>query len=164
MLQDCFGIAVDQFCQTLLLQQSLKRGLCSGPSQQIKGGKFAPLHAPGKNRTDLSKSSPNGSGAPSTSAFQCAVDSCRESFTLKKDLRRHHQTQHGDGSPYKCKCGRDTRRKDNFRRHIANCDHKPLASTLHCCCGRETLDADSMMYHIASCGAQKRGRRAVGKR
>jgi hypothetical protein len=60
---------------------------------------------------------------------------CSESFTLEKDLRRHHQTKHSEGPAYSCRCGNETRGKDNFLwsyqgvpRHTRDTDHLVLLS------------------------------------
>lgn len=54
-----------------------------------------------------------------TSAKSYTCGACPESFTSKKDLKRHQDHSCGDkGRPFVCTCDRDYKRKDELLRHI----------------------------------------------
>ena len=54
-----------------------------------------------------------------TSAKSYTCGACPESFTSKKDLKRHQDHSCGDkGRPFVCTCDRDYKRKDELQRHI----------------------------------------------
>jgi len=62
------------------------------------------------------------------------------------------------GPVYWCRCGRDSKRKDNFSRHIKTCVSNPSVRSHLCSCQYEAEDADAMLYHLANCGVRELSR------
>ncbi|KAI0140377.1 hypothetical protein BJ166DRAFT_604723 [Pestalotiopsis sp. NC0098] len=60
-----------------------------------------------------------------SSRVQCTTCSRKPTFGSIKDLERHWKTSSahfGEGTQfYRCRCGQQTARKDNHKRHIENC-------------------------------------------
>ncbi|KAI0856487.1 hypothetical protein F4860DRAFT_492845 [Xylaria cubensis] len=124
------------------------------------------------NNTDWYSWSPQGTvtspASPSPSALSGAADArrfgcneCPSSFAQNKDLNRHKISVHPTGNEplYRCRCGKEGVRKDNYLRHVEPCSnyHYP---TYACKCGYACEDKDDHVGHVSQC---RYGFRPVGR-
>ncbi|KAI1177055.1 hypothetical protein F4777DRAFT_543569 [Nemania sp. FL0916] len=113
---------------------------------------------PGSN---LSPAPPSpGSRKP----HQCSQ--CNASFTYKKDLKRHQRSVHpAENQPfYRCRCGVESVRKDNYLRHVNSCK-KQRYDLYSCNCQYSCAVKQDHCRHVTMCKrySSQRGRpRAQG--
>lgn len=94
--------------------------------------------------------------------YQCGK--CTSRFCTRKDLDRHLHIHdlptHGISEPlFRCRCGRENRRKDNFHRHLLGCQYTPTQDYYSCICGNTETSKQNMFTHFAACGRKlRRGR------
>ncbi|GAB1320010.1 Zinc finger protein ZFAT [Madurella fahalii] len=96
----------------------------------------------------------------SSPRFQCEL--CGENFANQKNRDRHYLSErhNADAPKFKCACNYTQARKDNYRRHLANCTF-PIDVSYSCSCGHQTPDKSEHAIHVEYC---RRRRRAKSQR
>ena len=98
--------------------------------------------------------------------FPCTYSGCNEIFHTKRTRDQHHDSRHrGSESPlilFRCRCGKETLRKDNHQRHLRSCQGVSIRQ-YRCFCGQhEVGDKEEHVAHIKNCpGMGKGGRQRV---
>ncbi|KAI0150493.1 hypothetical protein GGR57DRAFT_184707 [Xylariaceae sp. FL1272] len=122
-----------------------------------------------QSHSDSHNASSRPQTAPQSSVpFSCGYPGCKQ-FTTRKDLERHLKTAaiHSETSHvWRCRCGRQCTRKDNFRDHLKKnaCTAGP-SPNYKCACGSFSIDSrlpnaiSVFRNHFEPCGRRQRGRR-----
>ncbi|KAF4464754.1 zinc-responsiveness transcriptional activator [Fusarium albosuccineum] len=75
-------------------------------------------------------------------------DICGQAIGLEKDLRRHYDTVHPSGQPFRCCCGRKTHRRDNHMRHLKKCNRDKNGSSFICNQQHEFSSKKEYLRHL----------------
>ncbi|TRX93430.1 hypothetical protein FHL15_005705 [Xylaria flabelliformis] len=100
------------------------------------------------------------SGAADARRFEC--NECPSSFAQNKDLNRHKKSVHPTGNEplYRCRCGREGVRKDNYLRHVDPCSNEYRYPAYSCKCGHLSEHKEPHVEHVSRC---RYGFRPVGR-
>jgi len=142
------------------------------------GGQFPPPSPPHASQTppDLpgdasspSPSSPTPSDSSAGHLYRCNVQFCERPFKKSNDLKRHSSTVHGEhNNCYRCSCGYENARKDNYLRHHYGGKHQRTScakvaaqvapdSPFACYCGMVDCSASAHLDHVTGCSTGHHG-------
>lgn len=142
------------------------------------GGQYPPPSPPHAAQTppDLpeegsspSPSSPTPSHSSAGHPHRCNVPFCERAFKKCNDLKRHSRTVHSEHNTcYRCSCGYDNARKDNYLRHHYGGKHQRVMcakvaaqvspeSPFACYCGETDCSASAHLLHVTGCSAGHHG-------
>ncbi|KAI0441361.1 hypothetical protein F4803DRAFT_428385 [Xylaria telfairii] len=90
-------------------------------------------------------------GAADARPFPCS--GCPSSFKHRKDLKRHVTSVHATGNEpvYRCRCGFQGVRKDNYLRHVSRCNEEPCYPAYSCKCEDACVDKEMHSEHVRPC-------------
>ncbi|KAI1820290.1 hypothetical protein F4861DRAFT_523659 [Xylaria intraflava] len=111
------------------------------------------------NQSGLLLSSTSASSTPAqltddanlSTPYKCEY--CSWTGDLRKDLNWYRVTMHrAPGEPlFRCRCGHENSRKDNYERHLRRCERTLIHPYYMCKCGDENEVKEEHEEHIRRC-------------